>query len=237
MAWYWIVLIVLAALLLLLCLTRVGALATIEPDSFQLDAKIGPIAIRILPTKKKAPKQKRQKQKPAATEKKAQGVAASETAEKPTAKKSKKPLPKPTLEDIKDAVATLWPPLKRALRRTRRGIRIKPLKLSVTVGAERDPASGAELYGYLHCGIWTAMPMLEKLLVIPDPHIHVGIDFDTPNTAVEGTVGISIRIGTLLMVAIGVGIPALRWFLRFQKKQKQSEKTPQSGQEPASPAA
>ena len=37
----------------------------------------------------------------------------------------------------------------------------------------------------------------------------------------EGTVGISIRIGTVLAVALGVGIPALRWFLRFRKKKKQ----------------
>ena len=233
MAWYWIVLIVLAALLLLICMTRVGALATFGPDSFQLDAKIGPIAIRILPSK-----EKKQKQKAKGKQQKEKATASGGADGKaPPEGKNKKQLPKPTLEDIKDAVTTLWPPLKRALRRTRRGIRIKPLQLSVTVGAERDPASGAELYGYLHCGVWTAMPVLESLLVIPDPHIHVGIDFDAPKTAAEGTIGISIRIGTLLMVAIGVGIPALRWFLRFQKKQKQSEKTPQSGQEPASPAA
>ena len=56
---------------------------------------------------------------------------------------------------------------------------------------------------------------------IPDPRIHVGIDFDEGKTKAEGTAGISIRIGTLLAVALGVGIPALRWFLRFQKEKKQ----------------
>ena len=61
--------------------------------------------------------------------------------------------------------------------------------------------------------------MLEQLPVSPAPYIHVGIDFDAPQTAVEGELGVSIRIGTLLAVGLGTGIPALRWFLRFRKKQ------------------
>ena len=89
----------------------------------------------------------------------------------------------------------------------------------MTGGGSEDPAAAAELYGYLHAGVWTAMPVLEQLLVIPDPYIHVGIDFDAPRTAVEGELGVSIRIGTLLAVGLGTGIPALRWFLRFRKKQ------------------
>ena len=206
MAWYWILLIVLAALIALLLWTKIGALAVFGPDGVRLDAKIGLFSIHILPAKKKKPKKPKQPKK--ATE-----------AEAPAEEKPKKKLPKITLDDIKDAVRTLWPPLKRALNRTRRGITIKPLDISVTVGAEHDPASGAQLYGYLHDGVWTAMPLLEKLLVIPEPHIHVGIDFDKPRTAAEGTAGISIRIGTLLRVALGVGIPAIRWFLRFRKKQ------------------
>ena len=65
------------------------------------------------------------------------------------------------------------------------------------------------------------MPVLEQLLVIPTPHIHIGIDFDAPDTIAEGELGVSARIGTLLAAALGVGIPALRWFLRYQKKHKQ----------------
>lgn len=202
LAWYWIVLILLAAAIVLICLTRVGALAVLKPEGLTLDVKIGLISLHILPGKEKSKKKQSAKQQ-------------AEKAEKP-----RKSLPKFALEDVKDAARALWPPLKRALNRTRRGIRIKPLDISMTVGAANDPASGAELYGYLHGGVWTVMPVLERLLVIPEPHIHIGIDFDTPKTAVEGTVGISIRIGTLLLVALGVGIPALRWFLRFQKRKK-----------------
>ena len=203
---------VLAVLLLLLCRMKVGALTVFSNEEFILDVKVGPLRFRVLPAKEKKPKKK----KPEPAEQ-----SGAEPAEKP-----KKKLPKIALADIREAAAALWPPLKRALSRTRRGILIRPLDLSVTVGAAEDPAAGAELYGKLHCGVWTFMPVLEKLVRIRDPHIHVGIDFDDRETRVEGTAGLSIRVGTLLAVAFGIGFPALRWFLGFRKK-KSAEKTQQ----------
>ena len=208
MAWYWIVLLALAALLLLLCMTRVGARISFGSEEVQLRVKVGILSLQVFPSKKKK-------------EKTAGKDETKSPKKKTSAEKEKKAAPKFTLEDIKSAVKTLWPPLKQALERTRRGIKIDPLQLSVTVGAENDPAAGAELYGYLHSGVWTGMPVLERLVDIPDPRIHVGIDFDEAKMKAEGTAGISIRIGTVLAVALGVGIPALRWFLRFRKKKKQ----------------
>lgn len=207
MLWLWI-LGILAVLIVLLCRTRVGVHGAFGCGTLTLDAKVGLVRIRILPAKEK-------KKQTAGPAKKAEKTAGEK------AKKPKAPLPKPSLVDIKDAVHTLAPPLKRALRRTRRGIRIHPLQLSITVGGREDPAAAAELYGYLHAGVWTGMPVLEQLLVIPAPYIHVGMDFDAPDTIVEGELGISARIGTLLAAAFGVGVPALRWFLGYQKKHKQ----------------
>ena len=76
------------------------------------------------------------------------------------------------------------------------------------------------------------MPLLEQLLVIPEPSIHIGIDFDAPETSVEGEVGLSARIGTLLRVALTIGIPSLRWFLRWRKKAKQTP-APQTAEKQA----
>nr|WP_325296812.1 hypothetical protein [uncultured Dysosmobacter sp.] len=204
MLWLWI-LGVLAALTVLLCRTRVGIRAAFGGGTLTLDAKVGLFHIRILPAKKKREKAGKKAAK----------------AEKEKPQKPKAPLQKPSLADIRDAARTLAPPLKRALGRTRRGIRIHPLRLSITVGGREDPAAAAELYGDLHAGVWTGMPVLEQLLAIPAPHIHIGIDFDAPDTIAEGELGVSARIGTLLAAALGVGIPALRWFLRYQKKHKQ----------------
>lgn len=193
---------ILAALLVLLCLIRVGVQAEMSGGSAAVDVRVFLFHIRVFPGKEKKKKAEKKTEKPA---------------------KEKKKVPKPTLADIREAAGMLWPPLKRALARTRRGILVKPLVLCVTLGGAEDPAKTAQLYGQLQAAIWNGMPVLEKLLDIRDPSIHVGMDFEAPKTAAEGTVGVTIRIGTLLAVAFGVGIPALRWFLRFRKKQKKAK--------------
>ena len=202
---------ILAALIVLLCLTRVGVHAVFRDNGALIRARIGPFRFRVYPPKEKKPKEEKpEKEKPP----------------KEKRPKEKKAKPKIGFSDIKDAVRTLWPPLKRALDRTRRGIRIAPLDLSVTVGGREDPATAAERYGDLYAAVWTVMPALEQVLDIREPHIHVGIDFDAPETEIAGEAGVSIRVGTLLGVALSIGIPALKWFLAFRKKQKKQLSAP-----------
>jgi hypothetical protein len=194
---------VLAALLLLLCLTRVGARVVLKDGSATVDVKVSVFRIRVYPKKEKPEAEQKDKKK------------------KEKGKGSKKTFPKPSLEDIKDAAKTLWPPLKKTVGRVRRGIRIHPMNLSLTLGGQEEPDKTAELYGYLHSGMWSVMPVLEEGLDIPDPHLHIGIDFTSEQAVVEGELGVTARIGTLLRAGLTVGIPALRWFLKYRKKMKQ----------------
>ena len=208
---------VLLALIVLLCVTRVGVHAVFG-ETLLLDVKIGWFRIHILPPKEPHKNAEERGKK-------------AEKAKKPEEKATKKPpFPKPSFADIRDAASTLWPPLKRALDRTRRGLRIAPLDLSVTLGGLEDPASAAQLYGELNAAVWSAMPVLERLLVIPSPHIHIGIDFMETKTKLEGEVGVTARIGTLLSVGATIGFPALKWFLQYKKKEKQP---PEPKSEPA----
>lgn len=211
---------VLILLLFLLSRLRLGIDAAVDGKAVTVDAAVGPFRIRVLPGKPKKKKPEKE-------------VPPKEAAK--TTPKEKKPLPKPTLADIRSALDALLPPLKRALGRTRRSIRVKPLEVSATFGGGADPAAAAELYGYAHMAVWAGMPVLEQLLVIPDPHIHIGIDFDAPETVVQARVGVTLRLGTLVSVALSVGIPALKWFLGFQKKHKQPQ--PVKEPEQAAPAA
>ena len=205
MLWLWIVG-VLAALIVLLCLTRVGVHAVFGEET-TVDVTVGFFRFRVLPGKEKTQKPKKEAENPP------------KEAAEPQKKKSS--LRKLTAAEIKDAVRTLVPALKRALRRTRRGIRVRPLRLSLTLGGAEDPAKTAQNYGTLNGAVWTVMPVLEHLLVIPDPRIHVGVDFDTAQTVLEGEAGLSLRIGTLLAVGFGLAVPALKWFLRYRKQAKQ----------------
>ena len=208
---------ILLALIVLLSVTRVGVHAEFR-ETLLLDAKIGWFRIHILPAKE------------ANKKKKERGKKAEDTEERTEKKGKKQPFPKPSFTDIRDAVSALWPPLKRALNRTRRVLRIEPLDLIVTLGGSEDPASAAQVYGELNAAVWSAMPILERLLVIPSPHIRIGIDFMEPKTKLEGEVGVTARIGTLLAVGATIGFPALKWFLQYKKKEKQP---PEPKSEPA----
>lgn len=204
--WLWILLAV-ALLLVLLCWTRAGVWAAFDGEVFRLDVKIGLLRLHILPAKPKKPKaEKKKKEKPK--------------------KKPKKEKPKRTIafEDIKDALQTLLPALGRALRRIGRGIRFKPLRLSLVLGGREDPAASAQLYGELQAAVWGGMPQMERLVDVRDPYIHTDVDFTALSTAAEGEVGVTFRIGTLIAVAAGLAIPALRWFLRWRKRSKARSK-------------
>jgi len=216
----WIIFVILLVLWLLFRL-RLGIYAAFG-ETLRVDVLAGPFKIQVLPAK---PKKKEKPKKKSEAKKKQKPTSG---AEEPQSKK-----PKISLEDIKSAANALLPPLKRALERTRRSIRVKPLDFSITVGGEDDPASAAELYGYIHMGVWTGMPVLEQLLVIPDPHIHVGIDFQAQKTELHGEAGLTIRLGTLVAIAFGVGIPALKWFLQFKKKQQPAAADQTQAQKPA----
>lgn len=214
MIWRWVIGI-LAALAVLLCFTRAGVLILLG-DTVTLDVRIGWLRFRILPAKVRPPKKKA----PAKAGKKEK-----KDGETPEEKQTGR-IPRPDMEDIRSAFRALAPPLKKALARTRRGIRIHPLRLTAAVGGKEDPAAAAELYGEMNAGIWSAMPVLEQLLDIPEPHIHTTVDFDAEKTRVEGEAGVSIRIGTVLTVGLGLAIPALGWFLRYLRKHRKKRSAP-----------
>lgn len=198
---------IVAALLLLLCLTRVGVLVRFG-EELSVTARFGLFRIQVLPTKKKPPKHEK--------------TAKKDGLPKRPPKKEPPAFPKPSFGDVRDALQTLWPPLKKALRRTHRSLRMDPLDLSVILGGAGEPADAARLFGELQGVIWGGMPVLEQLLVIPHPHIHLDVDFTAEETKAQGTVGVSARMGALLGIGMTVAVPALKWLLAYLKKNKQT---------------
>ena len=198
---------ILAAAVAALCLVPVGVRVDLTGRGAEVDLRLAWFRVRLYPPKK--------------SEAAEQGGGTPEKRRVKTAGKQSKPAkPAFTRADVLDAVRTLWPPLKRALARTRRGIRVSPLEVRITLGGAEDPAGAALRYGRVQAAVWTGMPVLEEVLDVRDPCVGVRLDFDAPETRAEGTIGISARIGTLLAAALEVGMPALRWLLRYQKKQK-----------------
>ena len=190
---------ILAALVVLICCIRMGVLVTFAGQSAVVELKIALFHIQCYPAKENGKAAQKQ----------------AETAAKAGDQAVKKELPK--FEDIREAAKALWPPLRRALGRLGRGIRVDPLDLRVILGGARDPAQTARMYGYLHAGIWTIMPAMEELVEIRKPYLHVGVDYENTETILHGQIGISARLGTLLRAALSAGIPAIRWFLQHRK--------------------
>lgn len=222
------ILAVLALLIALLCLLRLGVRISWGTE-LCVTAILGPVRLQLVPKKeKKAGKDKPKKEKPP-----------KEKAEKP--KKERQPLPKPGKEDIREAIQRLLPALKKALRRLGRGIRIDPLCVSLVLGGKNDPADAAEKFGYLQAAVWAGMPQLQRWMHIPDPHIHTDVNFDAEKTEVSGEAAVTLRLGTLFAMGFALLIPALKWFLHYRKRHREDdtkEKTPPArAEEPPETAA
>lgn len=224
------ILAVLALLIALLCLLRLGVRASWGTET-RVTAILGPVRLPLVPKKegktgKEKPKKEKQKKEKPAKEK---------------ATKDRQPLPKPGKEDIREALQLLLPALKRALRKLGRGIRIDPLCVSLVLGGKNDPADAAEKFGYLQAAVWAGMPQLQRWMHIPDPHIHTDVNFDAEKTEVSGEAAVTLRLGTLFAMGFALLIPALKWFLHYRKRHREDdtkEKTPPArAEEPPETAA
>ena len=86
------------------------------------------------------------------------------------------------------------------------------------------PAGAAELYGYINAGMWTVMPQLEQLTRIPDPSLHVEVDFDSEQLRLTGRLGVSLQIRDLFAIGWAFAKPVIRWLLAMRKRQSAAEK-------------
>lgn len=171
---------ILLALILLVLFLRVGVRIAFG-DELRVTAAAGPVRIQIVPSPPKKPKkQKKHKEKKNPPEK------------QKAAPREKRKLGL-TPGDIRSALPYLWQSLKGALRKTRQRLRIDPMQVSVILGGEEDPAASAETYGWVSAAVWTFMPRLEELMRIPDPYIHLDVDYSAAETKAEGEVGLSFQ--------------------------------------------
>lgn len=208
MVWLWI-LGILLALIVLVLLIRVGVYISFG-EELRIRAKAGPVTIQILPKPEKKPKKKK---KPKKEKKKPE-----QKEEKPAEKPKKKDLGL-TFEDIRSAVPALFESLKKGLRKTRRRLKIDPMRVSVSFGGD-DPSKVAQIYGWADTAMWTFMPHIEDLTRMPDPRIHLDADYERGKTEAEGEVGISLQIRDIFAIGFAFGIPLVKWLLAFLKRKK-----------------
>lgn len=200
----WYILGGIVLLLLIIWLLRVGV-EIVFGQELRVTVKLGPVKMTLLPKPDKPKKEKKEKKKKKAA-----------LDQKPAEKKEKKKFPF-TFVDIRSAVPVLFEALQKALGKIRRRMRVDPLDICIIFAGD-DPAKVAEDYGWANSAMWTMMPQLERLIHIPDPHIHLGVDYERYALQAEGRLGISFRVGDLIIIAFTLAVPVLKWYLNWRKK-------------------
>ena len=66
---------------------------------------------------------------------------------------------------------------------------------------------------------------------IPDPYIHLDVDYSAAETKAEGEVGLSFQIRDLFAIGFAFGIPVLKWLLREAAAQAEQAQTVQKTEE------
>ena len=193
---------VLLLVFLLLGFLRVGALVSFG-DELRVRLRAGPFRLTILPKKEKKGRKKPEKQPKEAH---------------PDAEKRKKQhkLPKPTLPELFDLIETALSALGATARRACLRLCVDPLEATVVFGGN-DPAQVAMAYGAASSALFTLMPKAEECFHIPDPSLHLRMDYGAERTTAQGKAGFSLRVCDLFAIAFTLLPPLVKWFLRFKK--------------------
>jgi len=208
---------ILLLIFLLIGFLRVGALLRFGQE-LNLRLSVGPFRFTLLPAKEK--------------KETAQEAAKTKKEEEKRAEKKKRGLSKLTKEEKKDLISTALSALRESARRACKRLRIDPLEILVVFGGT-DPADIAQTYGYASAAMWGVMPHLENIFLIPEPSLHLRMDYSAEKTRAEGSVGCSLRIRDGLRILIALLWPLLKWYLHYKKAHKNdapAEKPTESAQ-------
>ena len=160
-------------------------------------------------------------------EEKEEEQAVDETEKETKPQKEVKPKAKPNLKQIIYSLDVLPGILLRALRRTMRRIRIKPLKIHILI-ALGDPADTALLYGNLSGVLNATLPMLHRAVRIEDQDIQLFPDFSREGMDCIADVGIRIRPLDILVVAVLALGGMIKWYSGYKKLADKTDTTTNS---------
>lgn len=172
-------------------------------DTIRIKLRIGPVSRTIVPTGRK--KKKRPKE-------------AEQSAEEDTTGQSGKKgrLSGLSRDDWAELIPVLWGSLVKSARRACRRMCIDPMQITI-VFSDNDPSFAASMYGTANTLLFTVFPKLEEMFDIPDPSIHLKINFEESQPSLDGKMGISLYLYDLLAIFLTLAFPLLKWYLRFRK--------------------
>lgn len=190
---------IVATVLLLLPL---GADARYDSTGFRLTAIAGPVRIRLIPARKKKPKEKKKTTNPT----------------KPSQHTGKKKEIEPSGGSWTDFLPVVRTALS-LLNGLRRKIRINRLQVHLTMAGD-DPCDLAVNYGRTWAALANFQPALERCFVIRNRELSVSCDFEGAQTLVVFRAELTITLGRLLWLLLRYGVQAIYQYFTIQKHRK-----------------
>lgn len=202
----WIVLAGILIFLWLLAQIRVGAAASYSETVFSMDVKIGPKKIQILPSKASG-EAKKPKQSKKTGDKQDHAPAGAK--------------PKRSMKDTVSTVLHFLPLVGEAAGRLKRKIRIDDINLRIIWGAP-DPADAAKGYGTVNAVMGILWSAVEHNFKIIKHDLSVDIDFEREEPEFSGDVRITVTIGQITVLALILGIKALKIYLGVRRERSEN---------------
>lgn len=225
-----IILCVVALLLCVVLTTPIHVRAAYDQGEISAGLRYGPLKIPLYPGKGKPEGEAKDRKKAKKKKKTAEEEPGGEAAEKKKGFRVNR-------AQILYSMEKLPPILGKALRRTGRRLRFRPLKLHLLV-AGADPADTAVLYGKLEAAFAAGLPALHRLVRIEGQDIRLFLDFQREEMDCIADVGVSIRIWDLAVIGLCAGAGLLKWLAGFRRlaDPPKEEKPPRSSGRETDPA-
>lgn len=188
-----LVLALIAAVLVLISLIRIGIQVIYVPSGLMLRLKLGPVRMTLLPHKEKKQSKKKKKEP--------QNAAAEEGK-----------------RDMLGQIRRGLPLIAEAAGRLKRKVRLDRIYLDVTAAAS-DPASAALAFGGVNAAVGMIWPLVEQNFNVRDRRIRTRVDFEAARPAVSLDAAATLTIGQAAVLAIWLA-PRLPQALGMERKKQ-----------------
>ncbi len=190
-------------IIVLLAIFPLGISAVYQHSGFMAWVLVGPVRIRIYPSKKDDKDEKTE-----------------ETLEKTqnAVSKARKAAEEETGGSWKDFLPLVHVALD-FLGDLRQKIRVKYLKMHLTLASE-DPCDLAINYGRMNAAVAGLLAQFDRLFVIRRQDVKIDCDFSAEQTVVAARLDLTITVARIVSLAVRYGLRAFKTYLSIKKQRE-----------------
>lgn len=206
-----IILGILVGILVLILLIPVGVDAGYEQGQLHVSAKVMGILLQLYPKPPPDPNKPKREKKPKKEKKKKK-----EAGEEQPKKRRKLSFNRDELLELLRAALGGFGKFGRKFQVDRFVLRF--------VAAGFDPYNTAMTYGYVNAALSSLAPLCRRRFDVKDCDVYTAVDFTADTMYLDFALAVSIRIGQVLGVVLGIGFKALGVLLENKRRLKREAK-------------